>query len=187
MVALAVGSTFLGLLRLTARQAAAQVQIGPNVRIRFGAQPPTQTSDVGEGMFLPIDRETTRHWEKAKRLFDEGHFSDAAVLLDEILKRDEDFFFKPDDDKPTLRSLKVEAQRLIGAMPPDGLQAYQLQFGATAQQMLNAAIASGDAKGLEEITRRFFHTQAGYEAALFLDGTCWITATRWRRRCASSV
>ena len=26
-----------------------------------------------------------------------------SLLLDEILKRDEDYFFKPDDDKPTLK------------------------------------------------------------------------------------
>lgn len=159
---------FIGLVRLASREAAAQVQLGPRVQIRFGAQAQTSDNDAGEGVFLPIDRETTRHWEKAKRLFEEGHYSDAAVLLDEIIKRDEDFFFKPDDDKPTLSSLKTEAQRLIGTMPPEGLQAYQLQFGVRAQQLLNAAIATGDAKALEEITRRYFHTQAGQEAALLL-------------------
>ncbi len=173
LVAVATGSMLLGLFWFAGGQAVAQIRIGPNARVRFGVQPQNQGNDVGEGVFLPIDRESTRHWEKARQLFEEGHYSDASVLLDEILRRDEDFFFKPDDDKPTLSSLKAEAQKLIGEMPPDGLQAYQLQFGASAQQKLNAAIASGDAKELEEITRRFFHTQAGYDAELLL-GRHWL-------------
>ena len=164
----AVGASIFGLDEFANRQAAAQRQIGPNIRIRVNSGNQARGDEAGEGVFLPLDRETTRHWEKAKHLFEEGHYSDASVLLDEILKRDEDYFFKPDDDKPTLSSLKSEAQKLIGEMPPDGLQAYQLLFGATAQQMLNAAIASGDVKALEEIARRFFHTPAGYSATLLL-------------------
>ena len=43
---------------------------------------PRRTGDeAGEGVFLPMDRETTRHWEKAKHLFDEGHYSDAVAVV----------------------------------------------------------------------------------------------------------
>src|SRR5262249_393767 len=95
-------------------------------------------------------------------------YSDAVTLLDEILQRSDDFFFKPQPEKPLYRSLKAEAQQLIGKMPAEGRQAYELQFGARAQQMLVVAADSGDINKLEEIARRYFHTQAGYQATLLL-------------------
>lgn len=217
---LAIG--LLGPIEALFRRAAAQP--GPNIILRgngrlgfAAARADGENSDVGEGVFLPIDRDTTRQWEKAKQLISQGYYSDGVVLLDEILARDEDFFFKSsgtlsddssesDDtgkasparsakvtrnasdpeavqpvptrarstvnrdarDKATMRSLKLEAERLIGNLPPDGLQAYELQFGARARRMLGDAIKSPDIGQLEQVARRFFHTKAGYEATLLL-------------------
>jgi hypothetical protein len=92
---------------------------------QFDNEPPTDA-------FLPVDREVTRQWEKAKSLVEQGNFSDAATLLDEILERGEDYFFKPDASKSTYRSLKTEAERLVGNLPVEGRKAYELQFGARA-------------------------------------------------------
>ncbi len=124
--------------------------------------------ETPEGAFLPVDRDTTRQWEKANSLLEDGHYADAVTLLDEILERGEDYFFKPLPDKPNYQSLKTEAQKLLGKMPAEGHEAYELQFGARAQQMLKAAAASGDISGLEDVARRYFHTQAGYQATLLL-------------------
>ena len=128
---------------------------------QFDSEPPTDA-------FLPVDREVTRQWEKAKSLVEQGNFSDAATLLDEILERGEDYFFKPDASKSTYRSLKTEAERLVGNLPIEGRKAYELQFGARAQQLLNAAAQAGDIHQLQEIARRYFHTPAGYQATLLL-------------------
>ena len=124
--------------------------------------------DTPTDAFLPVDREVTRQWEKAKSLVEQGNYSDAATLLDEILQRGEDYFFKPDTSKPNYRSLKTEAERLVGTLPVEGRKAYELQFGARAAQLLNAAAAAGDITQLQDIARRYFHTQAGYQATLLL-------------------
>ncbi|MBL8830387.1 MAG: hypothetical protein JNM18_25650, partial [Planctomycetaceae bacterium] len=71
------------------------------------------------------------------------------------------------------RSLKSEAQRLIGELPAEGREAYELQFGADAQRLLDAAARSGSISGLAEVSRRFFHTKAGLEATELL-GTCLL-------------
>lgn len=42
--------------------------------------------DTPTDAFLPVDREVTRQWEKAKSLVEQGNYSDAATLLDEILR-----------------------------------------------------------------------------------------------------
>ena len=39
---------------------------------------------------------------------------------------------------------------------------------ARARQMLTEAAVAGDPVGLAEVSRRFFHTRAGYEATLLL-------------------
>ncbi len=155
-------------LAVAADWAAAQlpIQWGPGGRRgQFQGEVETESLD---GVFLPVDRDTSRQFERAKQLSTDGRYSDAITLLDEILQRHEDFFIQTPTDKQSFPSLKSEAQRLIGAMPPEGRQAYELQFGAKAQQMLTAAAASGDITKLEEVARRFFHTQAGYQATMLL-------------------
>ncbi len=191
---------------------------GGNARFGLAARAEGENSEAGEGVFLPMERDTLRQWDKARQLVAQGYYSDAVVLLDEILSREEDFFFKsaaagPTEeqdrtaaertakenpresgkalqrgedsgatgnqatrstsnrdarDKTTIRSLKLEAERLIGNLPPEGLQAYELQFGARARRMLADAVKSSDPAQLEQVARRFFHTKAGYEATLLL-------------------
>lgn len=141
-------------------------QFGPP-RFRGGLQDGEEPADV----FLPVDREVTLQWEQAKSLLNDGHYSEAVTLLDEILHRDEDFFLKPDDsqkgnDHYKHRSLKSAAQHLIGELPPEGRAAYELQFGATAERLLKTA--AGDVGKLEELSRNYFHTPAGYQATLLL-------------------
>jgi outer membrane protein assembly factor BamB len=48
-----------------------------------------------------------------------------------------------------------------------------LEFGGVARQMLREANRSLDAKQLEQISRRFFHTEAGYEGTYLL-GTYYL-------------
>lgn len=71
------------------------------------------------------------------------------------------------------KSVKNEAQRIIGELPDEGREAYELQYAADAQRLLDAAARAGDLAGLSEVSRRFFHTKAGYEATELL-GTCLL-------------
>ena len=80
----------------------------------------------------------------------------------------DDFFFQPDKQASVHRSLKAEAQRLIGRMPREGRELYELHSGGAAQRMLDEALVSGDAAKLAEVSGRYFHTRAGYEATFLL-------------------
>ena len=118
------------------------------------------------GISLPTDRLKERQLDRCRRLLDDGRWSDAATLLDEILASDRDFFFKPDPRGTTSRSIKAEAAGMVGGLPPPGRDAYSLQFRARAEQLLEAAIASGDSAGIVAVARRWFHTPAGRRATL---------------------
>ena len=102
------------------------------------------------------------------KLVEEPRYAEAVRHLGSILEGTEDFFFQPDRSQPTHRSLKAEARRMIGDMPVAGRESYELQYGAQARQMLNEALRDGNLATLAEASRRFFHTEASYEATLIL-------------------
>lgn len=115
-------------------------------------------------MGFTIDRKLHRKLTRAKRLAADENYIEAVHLLQEILNVDEDSFFHPDpQDLSLFRSIKLEAQRQIGALPPAGLAAYEGQWGPKARQMLQEG--EDDVNNLTRVVRHFFHTSAGYEAA----------------------
>ncbi|HVU86931.1 MAG TPA: PQQ-binding-like beta-propeller repeat protein [Pirellulales bacterium] len=138
----------------------------PLIRGRIAIGRPDAVDD--DPIFFPADRATLQRLSKAEELLKEKRFGEAVRLLGDILEAPEDFFFQPKRDEPIHRSLKAEAQRLIGELPAEGREAYELLFGEMARRSLDGAVASGDTSALTEVSRRFFHTSAGYEATYLL-------------------
>ena len=124
--------------------------------------------DLADNIFLPPDRRTLQKLTQARELIAKGRYGEAVQNLGAILEGPEDYFFQPQINQPLHRSLKVEAQNLIGQMPAEGRELYELEFGAKARRLLETAAAQGDAQKLAEVSRRFFHTRAGYEATFLL-------------------
>lgn len=143
----------------------AQIIIGPGT-VKVDTAESEQ--EVVENVFLPAERAVLQRLARARRLLEEARYGEAVRYLGAVLDGPEDYFFQPDKSAPTHRSLKAEAQRLIGQMPRQGRELYELQYGARAEQMLSVAVAAGDARRLAEVSRRFFHTRAGNEATLLL-------------------
>ena len=139
------------------------------------------------GVSLPTDRLRERQLDRARRLVTDKRWSDAATLLDEILAADRDFFFRPDLQKNNWRSIKSEASRLVRELPPEGREAYALQFRARAERLLAQAIARGDADGVVAVARRWPHTPAGQQATLLaalaaIDDNQPLAAVAWLGR-----
>lgn len=151
----------------------AQVQgaINGRVQIQLGFGRNQRNSlgqEITEAATFIEDRQTMQILISARELLSNARYAEAVRHLGAILEARDDFFFQPDKDSPIYHSLKAEAQRLIGTMPREGRESYELQYGARARQMLDEAIAAGEAPALSEVSRRFFHTQAGYEATAVL-------------------
>jgi len=147
--------------------------------------------DDGGGAFLPTDRLKERQLDFARRLIGDARWSDAATLLDEILASDRDFFFKPDAKGGTWRSIKVEAGRLVQELPPEGHDAYALQFRARADKMLSEAVRQGDSQAVVAVARRWFHTPAGQKATVIaaleaLEAGQPLAAAAWLDRLATA-
>lgn len=158
-----------------------QIQInGRVIKIQQGqGQVPGAPADADDpmanvdGVFLPPDRNAKRRLDTAKEMLDQKRYGEAVRYLGSLLEGAEDFFFRPDPSQQVYRSLKAEAGRLLGEMPSEGRESYELQFGARARKMLDEAVAAGDIGGVAEVSRRFFFTRAGGEATLLLGRNFW--------------
>jgi outer membrane protein assembly factor BamB len=128
---------------------------------------PSGAETGGLDIFVPPDRETRQRLAMARNLIAEQRYGDAVRFLARILENDEDYLLT-DSDTATSPSVWTEVMRLLGTLPPKGLQEYELRFGGDARQLLESALASGSVERLEQTYRRYFHTAAGYQAAYLL-------------------
>jgi outer membrane protein assembly factor BamB len=126
-----------------------------------------ETDSGSQNVFPAADRSLLLLLTKARQLIEQERYAEAVQCLGTILDSPEDAFFRRS------RGLKAEAQAMLGRLPRQGRELYELQYGAGARRMLTAAAAAGDAAGLAEVSRRFFHTYAGYEATLLLGLHYW--------------
>ena len=145
------------------------VRAQPRIRNRQGNPEQNATS-----VFLPIPRELRREFAKAEEAIAEKRFSDAILQLELILNNSQDLgiesedFFLDNEGELAARSIRREIDRLIGGLPEAGRQLYELKFGAEARHRVQEAAQRGDAIELAEVSRTFFHTEAGQVATLLL-------------------
>jgi outer membrane protein assembly factor BamB len=71
------------------------------------------------------------------------------------------------------RSLLDHVRDMIGDLPKEGLEIYELRYGPLASKRLEEAGPVRDWKMLERIRRETFHTEAGYRASVLLAVREW--------------
>lgn len=150
---------------------------------QFGRAPGRSAS------FLIAPREVTQTLREAERAIAEGQFSDAVIRLGAFFEREpgrawddgglgQDFFLEdPEEsaDRPAVLrgSVLGYVRRMIGELPRQGWETYQLRYGPAADRELARSVDARDLEGLREVRRRYFHTSAGYQASLLLAQEAW--------------
>ena len=122
----------------------------------------------GTGSFAAPDRNLLQVLKRAQAVLKEHRYGEALEGLSQVLSASEDYFYQPDPKVSIYRGLKAEARQLLGEMPREGLDLYEVRSGGEARRKLDRAVATGDAVALAEISGERFHTQAGYEATYLL-------------------
>src|SRR4051812_30850551 len=128
----------------------------------------TTATDPTGGVHLPTDRSLSRAIARARERLADHEYHEVLAFLQGVLSRDEDSFLERAGSDQQQLGLKATARQLIGELPPDGYQAYELLHGATARRQFEAAVRAGDRDALARVVRQYLHTSAGYEAALVL-------------------
>ena len=84
-------------------------------------------------------------------------------------------------------SVRDEARRLLGTLPKEARDNYRMQYDPTAKRLLTEARRDGNIARLVEVATKFFHTEAGFQAAdllgnLHFDRGEFGIAARWYRQ-----
>ena len=164
----------------------------------FGKQKaaPNQNERVEEGdkrdsidQRAPLIREQESLLRRAETRIDRGQWPEAIEILQTLLEEEtESVVIGRDGD---FRSIRWETQAHIGDLPPQAREMYERTYGPLAERLLRDASAQSDFPTIREVAEKYFHTQAGYEAAnriaaYHLDHGEFAIAARWYRRLEGS-
>ncbi|MGY8769535.1 MAG: outer membrane protein assembly factor BamB family protein [Pirellulales bacterium] len=139
-----------------------------NCYAQFGLTVPSNTNELG--VLLEAPREVKRIFQKADEAIEDERWTDAVELINQVLNSSEieDYFNNPQAGGTTSGSLKQSALKQLGEIPSSGLEAYDLLFSSDAKAKLEEAVKQQDISLLAEVSRFYFHTQAGHEATILL-------------------
>ncbi len=111
----------------------------------------------------PHDAKIEHQLRLAQAAIKKNDWKQAVTLLQHLLDLPEDSLHRLPDGK--WQSVRVMAARELGRAPQSVLESYRQQNGGLAKQLLADALRDGDVSGVIRVATRFFHTDAGYQAA----------------------
>ncbi len=130
------------------------------------ALPQDENPEFTDRVKLPIDRQAERKVVYARRLVKEEEWAEAVRLLQSILDSKEDVFLK--DERGRWVSVRAEANRILLAMPREGRQFYEVQYGGQAQADLKKGRQANDPQVFADVALRYLYTEAGAQATALL-------------------
>jgi outer membrane protein assembly factor BamB len=128
---------------------------------------------------FPKDAKAKGALEAAADFIREANWPDATHVLQGLLNKKEDIFVEVERVNGKVRtthytSIRNEANRLLGTMPKEGLDTYEVLYGPKAKQQLEEAKKTGDPQMLAEVAQKYLHTKAGAQATELL-GTYYLS------------
>ena len=137
----------------------------------------------------PHDAKIEHQLKLAEGAVKKRDWKTAVTLLQQLLDLPEDSLHRLPNGH--WQSVRVAASRLLGQAPEAVLDGYQQQNGGLARQLLNDALRDADLSAVIRVATRFFHTDAGYQAADYLvtlhqDRAEFGIATQWLQELSAS-
>lgn len=111
----------------------------------------------------PHDPQQLRRLKAVQRAIQEKNWRSAVDGLQIVLDQPQDTLFRQQSGRWI--SVRGEANRLLGTLPKEAIDLYELQFGPTARRLLAEAHSQGNRDSLAEAATRYFYTRAGQQAA----------------------
>ncbi|MGE3804500.1 MAG: PQQ-binding-like beta-propeller repeat protein [Gemmataceae bacterium] len=172
-----------GWLGFTHQQAQGQKLPNPPGDESSPAQQRNTADEFTDAISLPPNPHVQKMLDAAHDYIARERWNVAVEVLQGLLDIKEDAFVKVTrlgpDGRTTVRwtSVRAEASRLIGALPANGLETYEVTVGNRARTMLDEALKEGNIPQLALVAQRYLHTKAGTEATELL-GTYYLDRGR---------
>lgn len=133
----------------------------------------------------PYIREHASLLRTAKTRIESNDWKAAIEVLQSLLDSPDNSVYR--ESQGEFKSIRTEVHRIIGTAPADVLRQYRAEYGGLADRMLEEANELNDPDQLAAVVSRFFHTDAGYQAAdrigtMHLDRGEFVSASYWFSR-----
>lgn len=147
------------------------------------SQNPFSGGMIPSARFETVPRTLQQRMSEAEKAIEDSRYNEAVISLGDLLSRvtvegdeddllNQDFFLDASESRlvgtPFNQSFKNKVRDMIGGLPPAALETYELRYGPAARKMLEQAASTRDWGSVREVRRRYFHTQAGYDASWLL-------------------
>ncbi len=110
--------------------------------------------------------------ERAKQSLQNGNARVGLAYLQKVLNRPGDAFV-PEGKLKKPVGARFLAEQLLAKQAAEVLDFYEEQYGDEAAVLLKQAREKRDLRRLHRVARRFFHTEAGFEATNLLANILW--------------
>jgi len=147
------------------------------------AQFPGFSNAAVPARFVGLPRNLQRRMREAEEAIKDSRYNEAVISLGDLLARvtdagdegellSQDFFIDAGESRglgtPFNQSFKNRVRDMIGGLPSAAMETYELRYGPSARKLLDEAATARDWGTVREVRRRYFHTQAGYDASWLL-------------------
>src|SRR3954470_23975539 len=88
------------------------------------------TAEPTGGVYLPTDRSLSRAIVRARERLADHEYHEVLAFLQQVLSREEDTFLERAGEDQEQLGVKATARQMIGELPPEGSEAYELLHGA---------------------------------------------------------
>ncbi len=174
-------------------QSAIAVQLAPQIQV-FARQAPAVAQEQARAeaearaeqekamdlAALKTDPDLEALMEKAERYMGDGNYRVASTLWQAVLDRSGDALYS--DDQEMYYSMVQRVEKVLAALPPEGLEIYRVTADAEARELL-ARSGPQDTNALATVVQKYFISSVGDDAALnlgsiFLDRFDFLGARR---------
>ena len=159
-------------------QHAIAVQLAPQIQI-FGQRVPALGEDQARAeaearaeeeraldlAALKTDPDLEELMKKAERYMGDGNYRVASTLWQAVLQASGDALYS--DDEETYYSMVKRVEKVLAALPPEGLKTYRVTADAEARELL-ARSGPQDTSALATVVQKYFISSVGDDAALTL-------------------
>lgn len=144
-------------------------------------------AEFSKAIEFPTDPRRKKMIEAVQDYISVEQWEEAATTLQVLLDAPDDVLIevvRRSEDQKEVKvrvSVRKEAERLLGTLPPKGLEHYQMRSGQKAKALLAQAIEESDPQKLALASNRYLYTEAGAEATnllatYYLDRGSHVTA-----------
>ena len=130
----------------------------------------SKKSPAGPMPLVKTDFELSDWIQRARACIAKKDYSEAIKILQALIEKEDAGFVPVGNDKTRYVSLRSEAVKILGAMPPEALERYRRFYDPKAQRKYAEAVKSGSVEGLQKVAEWYRHTSFGPQALETLAG-----------------